>query len=37
MVTVGEVIHGLELFVNDADARFMSPVGDFLDIGSSLA
>jgi len=32
MVAVGEVVHGLELFVDDADAGFVCAAGDLLDI-----
>jgi hypothetical protein len=34
MVTVSEVVHGLELFVNDSDTSFVCAAGDILDIGS---
>ena len=37
VVTVGEVVHGLELLVNDANASLVGSAGDRLDIGSRLA
>jgi hypothetical protein len=37
VVAVGEVIHCLELLVDDADAGFVGAVGDFLDVCGSLA
>jgi hypothetical protein len=37
VVAVGEVVHGLELLVDDADAGFVGAVGDFLDVGGGLA
>jgi len=37
VVTVGKVVHGLELLVNDADASLVGSAGDGLDIGSRLA
>lgn len=37
MVTVREVVHRLELLVNDANASFVGAVGDFLDILGALA
>lgn len=37
VVTVGEVVHGLELLVNDADAGLVSAAGNGLDVGSGLA
>ena len=37
MVTIRKVIQGLELLVNDPDASFMCPNGDFFDIFGRLA
>lgn len=37
VVTVGEVVHGLELLVDDADASLVGSAGDGLDVGSGLA
>jgi hypothetical protein len=37
VVTVGEVVHGLELLVNDADAGLVSSAGDVLDVSGGLA
>lgn len=37
VVTIGEVVHGLELLVDDADAGLVCPAGDLLDIGGRLA
>jgi len=37
VVTISEVIHRLELFVDDSDASFVSSASDLLDIGSGLA
>lgn len=37
VVTVGEVVHGLELLVNDADAGLVGSAGDGLDVSGSLA
>lgn len=37
VVTVREVVHGLELLVNDANASFVGAVGDFLDVLGALA
>lgn len=37
MVTVGEVVHGLELLVNDADTSLVCAVDDLLDISDALA
>lgn len=37
VVTVGEVVHGLELLVDDADASLVCSAGDGLDIGGRLA
>ena len=37
VVAVGEVLHGLELLVDDADAGFVGAVHDTLDVGSGLA
>jgi hypothetical protein len=34
MVTISEVIHRLELFVDDADTGFMRAARDVLDVGS---
>lgn len=32
VVTVGKIVHSLELLVDNTDASFVSAVGDFLDI-----
>jgi hypothetical protein len=37
VVTVGEVVHGLELLVDDADASLVGAAGDLLDVGGGLA
>lgn len=37
MVTVGKVVHLLELLVNDANAGLVGAVGDLLDILGALA
>ena len=37
VVTVGEVVHGLELLVDDADAGLVCTVGDLLDVLGGLA
>lgn len=37
VVAVGEVVHFLELLVDDADAGFVGAVGDFLDVLGALA
>ena len=37
VVTVGEVVHGLELLVDDADAGLVCAAGDLLDVGGRLA
>lgn len=37
VVTVGKVVHGLELFVDDADAGFVGTAGNVLDVGGGLA
>lgn len=37
MVTVGKVVHGLELLVDDADAGLVGSAGDGLDVGGGLA
>ena len=37
VVTVGEVVHGLELFVDDADAGFVGAADDAFDVGGGLA
>ena len=37
VVTVGEVVHGLELLVDDADAGLVGSAGDGLDVGGALA
>lgn len=37
VVAVGEVVHGFELLVDDADAGFVCAVGDFLDVLGGLA
>lgn len=37
VVTVGKVVHGLELLVNDADASLVGSAGDGLDISGRLA
>lgn len=37
VVTVGKVVHGLELLVDDADAGLVGSAGDGLDVGSRLA
>lgn len=37
VVTVGKVVHGLELLVDNADAGLVGAAGDALDIGGGLA
>lgn len=37
MVTVSKVVHGLELLVNDANARLVGAVGDLLNVLGALA
>lgn len=37
VITVSEVVHGLELLVDDADASLVGAVGDLLDILGALA
>lgn len=37
VVTVGKVVHLLELLVNDPDARLVGAVGDLLDVLGALA
>jgi hypothetical protein len=37
VVTVGKVVHGLELLVDDADASLVRAAGDALDVGGRLA
>lgn len=37
VITVGEVVHGLELLVDDADAGLVGSAGDGLDVGGRLA
>jgi hypothetical protein len=37
VVAIGEVVHGLELFVDDADAGFVGAADDFLDVGGGFA
>lgn len=37
VVTVGKVVHGLELLVDDADAGLVGAAGDSLDVGSGFA
>ena len=37
MVTVGKVVHGLELLVDDADASLVGADGHLLDVLGSLA
>jgi hypothetical protein len=37
VITVGEVVHGLELLVDDADASLVRAAGDGLDVGGGLA
>jgi hypothetical protein len=37
MITISEVVHGLELFINDADTGFVCPASDFLDISGGFA
>ena len=37
VVTVGKVVHGFELFVDDTDASFVGADGDVLDVFGSLA
>ena len=36
MVAVGEIVHGLELLVDDPDAGFMCADGDALDVSCRL-
>ena len=36
MIAIGEVIHGLELLVDNANTSFMSTAGNLLDIRSGL-
>jgi hypothetical protein len=35
VVTIGEVVHGLELFVNDSDASLVGTAGDVFDVRSA--
>ena len=37
VVTVSKVVHGLELFVNDANASLVGTVGDLLDVLGGLS
>jgi hypothetical protein len=37
VVTIGKVVHGLELLVDDADAGLVGSAGDGLDISGRLA
>lgn len=37
VVAVGEVVHGFELFVDNADAGFVGSAGDFLDVFGGFA
>lgn len=37
VVTVGEVVHGLELLIDDTDAGLVCAVGDLLDVLGALA
>jgi hypothetical protein len=37
VVTIGEVVHGLELFVDDSDASFVGTAGDVFDVCSAQA
>ena len=32
VVTIGKVVHGLELFVDNSDAGFVSAAGNLLDV-----
>ena len=36
VVAVGEIVHGLELLVDDADAGFVGAAGDSFDVGGGL-
>jgi hypothetical protein len=37
VITISEVVHRLELFVDNSDAGFVGSAGDFLDIRCGLA
>jgi hypothetical protein len=37
VVAIGEVVHGLELLVDDADAGLVRPTCDSFDVGCRLA
>lgn len=37
VITVGKVVHGLELLVDNADACLVGAAGDLLDVGGGLA
>jgi hypothetical protein len=37
VVTIGEVVHGFELLVDDSDASLVCAAGDFLDVFGGLA
>ena len=37
VVTIGKVVHRLELLVNDTDARLVGAVSDLLNVGGSLS
>lgn len=37
MVAISEVVHGLELFIDDTDAGLMSANGDILDVFGGFA
>jgi hypothetical protein len=37
VITISKVVHRLKLFVNNSDACFVGPAGDFLDIGGGFA
>jgi hypothetical protein len=37
VIAIGEVVHWLELFVDDADACFVGSAGDGFDVGCGFA
>jgi hypothetical protein len=37
VVTIGKVVHGLELFVDNSDASFVCAASDILDVSSGLS
>ena len=37
VITIGEVVHGLELFIDDSDASLVGTAGDVFDVRSAQA